>query len=210
MTVGSIEFMLGVQNMAANNLDDAASHFKLATTHRHPGATFNLGLCYELGMGVRKDMKRAMECYRSAAALGHPKALYNLGVFYARGIGGLKKNRAAARECFVAAVTKGSLDAQRALEMAKSSKKKSDDINPLKKRLDSVNDEGYRSDPNYYQIHNQNKAKMNDLEDEFKASVTFAWIDIFRVLWICYNHFALIRLWIFFLMFYFIILSLSW
>lgn len=165
--------MLGVQNMAANNLNDAASHFKLGTTHRHPGATFNLGLCYELGMGVRKDTKRAMECYRSAAALGHPKALYNLGVFYARGVGGLKKNRAAARECFVAAATTGSPEAKRALEMAKTAKK-SDDINPLKKRLDSVNDEGYKSDPTYYysvdEIHN----KLTGLDDEFKASVTLA------------------------------------
>lgn len=106
-TLGNIEFKLGLQNIQANEHKVAVSHFKLATTHRHPGATFNLGVCYEQGIGVDKNMKRAMKCYRAAAALGHKKAMYNLGVFYARGEGGLTKNREAAAACLLAADISG-------------------------------------------------------------------------------------------------------
>lgn len=102
-TIGHIEFKLGLQNIDANQLEVAVSHFKLASTHRHPGATFNLGLCYETGAGVDRDEEMAMECYREAAALGHKSAMYNIGVFHARGRGGLEKNRDAALKCVVAA-----------------------------------------------------------------------------------------------------------
>ena len=64
-TLGNIEFKLALQNIEADELTTAASHFKLATSHHHPGATFNLGVCYELGIGVQKDLKNAVECYRA-------------------------------------------------------------------------------------------------------------------------------------------------
>lgn len=102
-TLGHIEFRLGLQNVASEKLGSAVENFKSATVHRHPEATFNLGVCYELGLGVDKSLKRAMECYRTAASLGHKKAMFNLGVFYAHGYGGLEKNRKAAKECFKAA-----------------------------------------------------------------------------------------------------------
>lgn len=158
--------------MAANNLTDAVSHFKLASIHRHAGATFNLGTCYELGMGTSKNKKKAMECYRVASAMGHPKAMYNLGVFYARGEGGLKKNRQAARECFVAAATLGSPEAQNALDMTKKPKKPQPvEISPLKsKRSDSVGDEGYKSDPNIY----ISELKSSNFNNEIRASITMA------------------------------------
>lgn len=116
-TLGSIEFRLGMQNLRANEPEVAVSHLKLATTHRHPEATFNLGVCYELGVGLEKDMKSAMECYRAAASLGHKKAMFNLGVFYVHGRGGLKKNRDAARACFEAADKMGLRQAAKALSL---------------------------------------------------------------------------------------------
>lgn len=106
-----------MQNFRANEPEIAVSHLKLATTHRHPEATFNLGVCYELGVGIEQDMKRAMECYRAAAGLGHKKAMYNLGVFYVHGRGGLKKNRAAARACFEAAQKMGLREATKVLSL---------------------------------------------------------------------------------------------
>lgn len=117
LTLGSIEFNLGMQNLRANEPEVAVSHLKLATTHRHPEATVNLGICYELGLGVQKNLKNAMECYRSAAALGNKKAMYNLGIFYIHGYGGLKKNRDAARACFEAADKKGFKKATKALSL---------------------------------------------------------------------------------------------
>lgn len=116
-TLGSIEFRLGMQNLRANQPEIAVAHLKLATTHHHPEATFNLGLCYETGHGIQKNMKSAMECYRIAAGLGNKKAMYNLGVFYVHGRGGLKKNIEAARACFQAAEKKGSRRAKAALRV---------------------------------------------------------------------------------------------
>jgi TPR repeat protein len=55
--VGEIEFELGVNSLLAHNYLTAVSHFKLGASHDHPGAMFNLGLCYEQGFGVNKDMK---------------------------------------------------------------------------------------------------------------------------------------------------------
>lgn len=119
--LGDIEFEMGVQNINAGHYETAVSHLKLATSHNHAGATFNLGLCYEQGLGVEKDMKIAQECYQIASQLGHAKAMYNLGVFYAHGLGGLEKNRRAARACFNAAANLGQEDAINALYMRKRS-----------------------------------------------------------------------------------------
>lgn len=104
-----------MSNLRANEPETAVSHLKLATTHHHPEATYNLGICYEMGIGIEKSAKSAMECYRAAASLGHKKAMYNLGVFYVHGRGGLKKNRDAARACFEAADKMGLRQAKKAL-----------------------------------------------------------------------------------------------
>lgn len=55
--VSEIEFQMGVQNLQAGDYLTAVSHLKLSTSHSHPGATFNLALCYEEGLGVKKDLK---------------------------------------------------------------------------------------------------------------------------------------------------------
>lgn len=115
--LGQIEFELGVKAASVGDFAQSFSHFKLATAHEHSGATFNLGVCFEQGIGVKQDMNLAMECYDAAARLGHPKAMYNLGVFYATGLGGLRKNRKAARRCFIAAAHLGQIEAKIALGM---------------------------------------------------------------------------------------------
>lgn len=113
--LGEIEFELGVKSLSVGDFQTAVSHLKLATSHHHAGATFNLGICFEQGLGVKQDMRLAMECYQAAAELGHAKAMYNLGVFYASGLGGLSKSRKAARRCFVAAAQLGVTEARLAL-----------------------------------------------------------------------------------------------
>lgn len=127
-TLGSIEFRLGMQNLRANEPEVAVSHLKLATTHRHPEATFNLGVCYESGVGIGKDLRSAMECYRAAASLGHKKAMYNLGIFYIHGRGGLKRNHAAAIACFEAAEKMGLRQATKALSLLEKPIKKDDEV----------------------------------------------------------------------------------
>lgn len=115
--IGDIEFQLGLQHVEAEQFSIAASHFKLGTSHHHVGATFNLGICYELGLGVERNLKMALECYRVASAMGHAKAMYNVGIFHVHGLGGLPKNRKAARHYFMAAAKLGQIDAQKALGM---------------------------------------------------------------------------------------------
>lgn len=117
-----------MQNLRANEPEMAVSHLKLATTHRHPDATFNLGICYETGTGIEKNMKNAMECYRAAASLGHKNAMYNLGIFYVHGRGGLTKNKAAARACFEAAEKLGSHQAQLLLRLPEKPIKQDNEI----------------------------------------------------------------------------------
>lgn len=117
VTIGEIEYQFGVQDLQQENFKSAVNHLKLATTHHHPAATFNLGLCYERGLGVDRDMKMAMQCYTVASSLGHAKAMYNLGVFYVRGWGGLKRSRKAARECFDSAARLGQENAKMAMDL---------------------------------------------------------------------------------------------
>lgn len=125
--IGDIEFQLGLQHVEAEQFSIAASHFKLGTSHHHVGATFNLGICYELGLGVERNLKMALECYRVASAMGHAKAMYNVGIFHIHGLGGLPKNRKAARHYFMAAAKLGQIDAQKALGMVPQQKHQEND-----------------------------------------------------------------------------------
>uniref|UniRef100_A0A1L8DCF8 Putative extracellular protein sel-1 n=1 Tax=Nyssomyia neivai TaxID=330878 RepID=A0A1L8DCF8_9DIPT len=127
--IGDTHFNFAVQSINGSNYEDAVFHFRLATFHRHPSATFNLGLCYERGLGVKKNLRQAMECYQMATELGHPKAMYNLGVFYVQGIGGLKRSRRVARQLFEAAAQLGQEDAQAALKMRQKPPTKAPDYN---------------------------------------------------------------------------------
>ncbi len=46
-------------------------------------AQYELGLMYELGMGVNKDLDQAFAWYQKSANQAYAKAQYNLGIFYA-------------------------------------------------------------------------------------------------------------------------------
>lgn len=113
--LGDIEFQLGVASVQSDRYDLAVSHFKLATSHSHASAAYNLGICYEEGIGIKKNLKMALECYMLASSLGHGKALYNVGVFHARGLANLPKNRRAARQYFQEAAKLGVNEANKAL-----------------------------------------------------------------------------------------------
>ncbi|XP_052894614.1 uncharacterized protein LOC128301964 [Anopheles moucheti] len=105
--LGEIEYQLGCRNLELGDFDSAVSHLKLGTSHRHAGAAFNLGICYEQGYGMPKDMHMALECYQQAAEQGHPQAIYNVGVFHARGYAGLHPSRSMAKKYFLAAAELG-------------------------------------------------------------------------------------------------------
>ena len=48
----------------------------------HKRSMFYVGTCYDFGLGVKKDLKKAFEFYLKAAKLGHRDSQYNVGCFY--------------------------------------------------------------------------------------------------------------------------------
>nr|XP_029727962.1 uncharacterized protein LOC115266137 [Aedes albopictus] len=110
-------FQFAVKDLESGNYVTAVSHLKMGTRCHHPSAAFNLGLCYELGIGVKRELSMARKCFHLASNLGHPKAMYNLGVYYAYGLGGLLKSRKMANLCFIAAAV---LDEKEAIAVLES------------------------------------------------------------------------------------------
>ena len=46
-------------------------------------AQYELGLMYELGIGIKKDLNKAFVWYQKSANQAYAKAQYNIGIFYA-------------------------------------------------------------------------------------------------------------------------------
>ena len=55
--------------------------------HGDAEAQYNLGYCYECGLGVEIDYEKAVFWYKKAAELGNPIAQTNLGGCYEHGRG---------------------------------------------------------------------------------------------------------------------------
>lgn len=83
---------LGIKFASLKQHQKAFLLFMQAGDRGHPMAQFNLGLCYENGKGVEKDLVKAVECYENAAAQGQAGAMYNLAILYMQGEGGLSKD----------------------------------------------------------------------------------------------------------------------
>ncbi|KAI8067119.1 hypothetical protein BC940DRAFT_301343, partial [Gongronella butleri] len=56
-----------------------------ASKQSHAEATYRTAVCFELGIGTRKDGQRAMMFYRKAAHLAHVGSMYKLGIILLRG-----------------------------------------------------------------------------------------------------------------------------
>ena len=83
---------LGIKFAALKQHQKAFWLFTQASERGHPLAQFNLGLCYENGKGIDRDINKAAECYKCAAAQGQGGAMYNLALFYMEGIGGYPRD----------------------------------------------------------------------------------------------------------------------
>lgn len=77
-------------------------------------AQYNLGYMYELGLGVPRNMYKAIRLYRIAAAEGSIKAQVVLGNAYFNGIG-VKQNVEQAIHWFELASSQGDKNARKAL-----------------------------------------------------------------------------------------------
>ncbi|ORZ38952.1 hypothetical protein BCR44DRAFT_1492742 [Catenaria anguillulae PL171] len=58
--------------------DKAFSLYLQASKLGHPGATYRVAVCYEIGAGTKRDTHRAVQFFKKAASLGDPAALYKL------------------------------------------------------------------------------------------------------------------------------------
>ena len=85
-----IQYMLGMCLMYGRaefviNFCDAAQLFALSAVRGHSGAQYELAMCLEMGLGVDKSDRRAIELYTNAANQGHLDAQYNLAAHYLNG-----------------------------------------------------------------------------------------------------------------------------
>ena len=63
-----------------NQPEKAAEYYQKAADQHDPDALCNLGVLYENGRGVAKDIDKALSCYREAAMLGSSLGQYNYAV----------------------------------------------------------------------------------------------------------------------------------
>jgi TPR repeat protein len=86
--------------------------FRAAAQMGHDGAQVNVGYCYDVGKGVRRNLSRAMLWYKRASRRGDSGAAHNIGTIYRdKGAFGL------ARRWFLLAIKRG--NAGSAVELAK-------------------------------------------------------------------------------------------
>ncbi|XP_034248580.1 uncharacterized protein LOC117649716 [Thrips palmi] len=112
---GDVENKLGMVCMANGHHTEAMKHFRRASHHEHAVAAYNLGQCYELGLGTVRNLKKAAKWYKIGSDRGHPTAMYNLAVFLANGWGGLCEDHNRALELLNLASNLGLKEAKDAL-----------------------------------------------------------------------------------------------
>ncbi|CAO3622708.1 unnamed protein product [Mucor hiemalis] len=68
--------------------EKAFALFVHASKQNHSESTYRAAVCYELGVGTRRDYSRAMVYYRKAATLSHVASMYKLAIISLRGFCG--------------------------------------------------------------------------------------------------------------------------
>ena len=86
----------GYDSEQDGDYEEALYWYRKAARKGYYVAQYNLGVFYERGKGVAKDLLEAVRWYKKAAAQDYPNAQYNLGVFYERGMGVEKDEHRAA------------------------------------------------------------------------------------------------------------------
>jgi TPR repeat protein len=68
-------------------MKEAIKLYEQAAEYNHPGALYNLGVCYDNGEGVAHDSFKAIEYYKQAAEFDHINAIFNLAICFQYGKG---------------------------------------------------------------------------------------------------------------------------
>lgn len=75
-SVAVILNIMGLDYLKTGDHAAALSCFQVAADYGYCKAVYNAGVCYELGRGVMKDIRKASAYYRCAAEAGHSLAQY--------------------------------------------------------------------------------------------------------------------------------------
>ena len=108
-------YFSGQDYMEKGNYTEAVKYFRKAADQGHARAQYELGVCYNFGYGIRKDLKEAVKWYRKAAEQGYIYAIFDLGECYYYGKGVPKDHKEAAK-WYRKAAEQGYPDAQNALK----------------------------------------------------------------------------------------------
>ncbi|XP_053370051.1 death ligand signal enhancer [Clarias gariepinus] len=68
--------IIGLESAKAGDHKAAFECFQASAQQNYSKAQFNIGVCYEMGHGVGKDLSKALQYYKRAALTGHPQAQY--------------------------------------------------------------------------------------------------------------------------------------
>ncbi len=79
-------FALGVKAYQQGNYPEMISNWEKAVEQGNTNAQYNLGICYENGRGVEKNLKKSFDLFYNAAQNNHIGSQYKIGVYYAKGI----------------------------------------------------------------------------------------------------------------------------
>lgn len=89
-------YLHGMSSVVPKSLRKAISYLREATESDHADAAYDLAVCYEKGMGVRRSETRAVALYLKAALLGDAQSIYHVGRCYQHGLGVKRDRRIAA------------------------------------------------------------------------------------------------------------------
>ncbi len=108
----------GVEAYNKGNYTAALKILRPLAEGKNSEAQYYLGLMYQKGQGVNKDLGQAEKWYRLAAEGGHAKAQYKIAFGYAFAVGGLNQNDAKARKWLQKSAENGYKKAQKILARA--------------------------------------------------------------------------------------------
>jgi len=84
------DFQAGLEAADRGDYHTAVKEFQLSAERGDVKARYNLGVMYQLGLGVPQDDQEAVRWYRLAAEQGDASAQFKLGIMYDKGKGVLK------------------------------------------------------------------------------------------------------------------------
>ncbi|CAF3036632.1 unnamed protein product [Rotaria socialis] len=80
-TMSIINLQTAIDALESGNLELGIETLQsIVKTGTNASAFYNLGICYERGIGVEKDRAKACDYYRQASTLGHIHAQFNLTI----------------------------------------------------------------------------------------------------------------------------------